>query len=56
MKKNCSCYSISNETHNKETFEVHTHSDQYQKHLENYAELEEQQPLDTNAGPHADAE
>ena len=55
-EKNCSCYSISNETHNKETFEVHTHSDQYQKHLENYAELEEQQPLDTNAGPHADAE
>ena len=55
-EKNCSCYSISNETHNKETFEVHTHSDQYQKHLENYAELEEQQPLNTNAGPHADAE
>ena len=49
------CYSISNEMDNKETFEVHTHSDQYKKHLENYEELEEQQSLDTNAGPHAGA-
>ena len=37
-----------------ETFEVHTHSNQYKEHLKNYAKLEEQQPLDTNAGPHAD--
>ena len=49
------CYSILNEMDDKKTFEVHTHSDQYKEHLENYEELEEQQPLDTNAGPHADA-
>ena len=49
------CYSISNEVDNKETFEMHTHSDQYKKHLENYEELEEQHSLDTNVGPHADA-
>ena len=57
--KNCeennSSYSTSNETDNKETFEVHTHSDQYKKDLESYAELKEQQPLDTSADPHADA-
>ena len=49
------CYSISDEMDNKETFEVHSHSDQYKEHLQNYAELEEQQPLETDAGPHADA-
>ena len=49
------CYSISIEMADKETFEVHTHSDQYKKHLESYEELEEQHPLDTDAGPHADA-
>ena len=49
------CYSILNEMDDKKTFEVHTHSDQYKEHLENYEELEEQQPLDTDAGPHADA-
>ena len=48
------CYSISNETDNKDKFEVHTHSDQYKEYRQNYAELEGQQPLDTNAGPHAD--
>ena len=48
-----SCFSISNETHNKETFVVHTHSDQYQKYLKNYAESEEQQLLDTSSGTHA---
>lgn len=53
--ENSYCYSISNENLNKETFEVHTHSDHYQKHLEKYAELEEQQPLGTNAGPLAGA-
>ena len=52
-KENYSCCSISNETDNKVKFEVHTHFDQYKEHLENYAEFEEQQPLDTNAGPHA---
>ena len=56
VKKNCSCYSISNETHNKGTFDVHTHSDQYKKYLDNYAELEEQKPMNTNAVPHPDAE
>ena len=33
--------------HNKETYKVHTHSDQYQKYLENFGELEEQQLLGT---------
>ena len=46
-------HSISNDIDNKETFEVHSHSDQYKEHLQNYSELEEQQPLDTNVGPHA---
>ena len=50
---NHSSYSISNETDNRDKFVVHTHSDQYKEHLENYAELEEQQPLDINAGRHA---
>ena len=53
-EENHSCYSISNEMDIKETFEVHTHSNQYKEHLENCAKLEEQQPLDTSAGPHAD--
>ena len=38
-EENNSCYSISNETDNNEEFEVHSHSDQYKKHLESYAEL-----------------
>ena len=33
------CYSISNETDNKEKFEVHTHSYEYKEHLQNYAAL-----------------
>ena len=33
---------------------MHSHSNQYMEHLENFAKLEEQQPLDINAGPHAD--
>ena len=49
------CSSISNEMDDKETFEVHIHSDQYKEHLKNYEELEERQPLDTDAGPYADA-
>ena len=52
-KENYSCCSISNETDNQDKFEVHSHSDQYKEHLKNYAELKGQQPLDTNAGPHA---
>ena len=51
-KENYYCYRISNETDNKDKFEVHTHSDQYKNHYENYAELDEQQPLDTYGGPH----
>ena len=45
--------SSSNEADNKEMFEVHTHSDQYKKHLESYVEFEEQQPLDTSDDPHS---
>ena len=53
-ERNYSSYRISNETDNKVKFEVHTHSDHYKKHFENYGELEEQQPVDINAGHHAD--
>ena len=53
-KEDHSCYSISNVTDSKGKFEVHTHSDQHKEHLEKYAELEEQQPSHTNAGPHVD--
>ena len=52
-EENNSCFSISNEMHNKETFEVHTHSDLYQKYLKNYGESEEQQLPDTSSGTHA---
>ena len=44
-EKNHSCYSISNETNDKQTFEVHAHSDQYKdqlSYLANYTELEDQ--------------
>ena len=44
-EKNRCCYSISSETNDKQTFEVHTHSDQYEdylSHLANYTELEDQ--------------
>ena len=40
-----SCFSVSNETGNKQTFRIHTHSDQYSNylfHLTNYPELDEQ--------------
>lgn len=47
FEENYSCFSISNDMHNKETYKVHTHSDQYQKYLENFGELEEQQLLGT---------
>ena len=55
--KCCYCYSISKETHNKQMFEVHTHSDQFKDYLyylANYTELEEQVP-GTKAGTFADA-
>ena len=54
-EKNCYSYSILNETHNKQTFMVHTHSDQYKEHLSHlaeYATLEEQR-LAFNSGAHA---
>ena len=44
-EKNRFCYSISSETNDKQTFEVHTHSDQYEDYLSylaNYTELEDQ--------------
>ena len=44
-EKNRCCYSISSETNDKQTFEVHTHSDQYEDYLSylaNYTELEDQ--------------
>ena len=44
-EKNHCCYSILNETNDKQTLEVHTHSDQYKDHLSylaNYTELEDQ--------------
>ena len=44
-EKSSNCYSISNETKNSLTFDVHTHSDQYQEHLSylaDYKESEEQ--------------
>ena len=56
-KRSCYCYSISKETHNKQMFEVHTHSDQckdYFYHLANYTEFEEQVP-GTKADALADA-
>ena len=56
-KRSCYCYSISKETHNKQMFEVHTHSDQckdYFYHLANYTEFEEQLP-GTKADALADA-
>ena len=43
-EENCYCYSVSNETHTKQRFVVHTHSDQYKDylyHLANFTELEE---------------
>ena len=44
-EKNRCCYSISSETNDKQTFEVHTHSDEYEDYLSylaNYTELEDQ--------------
>ena len=44
-EKSYDSYSISNETDNKQTFVVHTHSGQYKKHLchlAEYTDLEEQ--------------
>ena len=44
-ENNSDCCSISSETDNKETFEVHTHSDEYKEyfsHLADHAQLEEQ--------------
>ena len=40
-KSRCACYSVSTETDDKETFGVHTHSGQYQKHLSHVAEYTE---------------
>ena len=43
-EKSSDCYSISNETNNKQTFGVHTHSGQYQEHLSilaDYTQMEE---------------
>ena len=40
-KSSCACYSVSTETDDKETFGVHTHSGQYQKHLSHVAEYTE---------------
>ena len=51
-EKNLDSFS-SNEAVNKEMFEVHTHSDQYKKHLESYVEFEKQQPLETSDDPHS---
>ena len=51
------CYCISDETHNKSVFGVHTHSDGYKEslfHLENYEELENDLQ-GTNAGVVAEA-
>ena len=48
------CYS-SNETDNKEMFQVHTHLDQYKKHIESYVEFEKLQRLDTSDDSHTDA-
>ena len=45
-ESSCAFYCISNETDDKQTFGVHTHSDQYQKHLSHvaeYAEFERQE-------------
>ena len=44
-ENNSDCCSISSETDNKETFEVHTHSDEYKEyfsHLADHAQLDEQ--------------
>ena len=43
-EKSSDCYSISNETNNKQTFGVHIHSGQYQEHLSilaDYTQMEE---------------
>ena len=43
-EKNCYCYSVSNETHTKQKFVVHTHSDQYKDYsyrLATFTESEE---------------
>ena len=40
-KSSCACCSISNGTDDKQTFGVHTHSGQYQKHLSHVAEYTE---------------
>ena len=56
-EKNHYCYSILNETDDKQTFGVHTHSDQYQDylfHLENNTESEEQ-PQATSTSALAEA-
>ena len=56
-ENNCHSYSVLNEIHNRQTFQVHTHVDQYKDYLfylANYAELEEQ-PCDTSAHGLADA-
>ena len=56
-ENNCYSYSVLNEIHNRQTFQVHTHVDQYKDYLcylANYAELEEQ-PFDTSARVLADA-
>ena len=56
-EKNCYCYSVSNETHTKQRFVVHTHSDQYKDYLyriANFTELEEP-PLGTSVSALANA-
>ena len=56
-ENNCYSYSVLNEIHNRQTFQVHTHVDQYKDYLfylANYAELQEQ-PCDTSARGLADA-
>ena len=56
-EKNCHCYCILDETHTKQRFVVHTHSDQYKDYLYclvNFTDLEEPL-LDTSASALADA-
>ena len=56
-ESSCAVYCISNETDDKQTFGVHTHSGQYQKHLSHVAEYTEfeRQEHSTSLGFGADA-
>ena len=49
------CYCLSNDTENKQTFGVHTHSAQYKNYLSLLTEHTEEQVLDNSASAHSDS-